>query len=118
MKKQDTSSGTIKEKAFFGVHVLFLLLAWLGPFLFWWPLIVTAYLLVQFQFYFFNKCLMNETHQLEEENHSTLYSHLFEAWGFKPDRKKLAFFVRRILHIVLALFAILWQVVLGFKPLL
>lgn len=101
----------------FWVHVLITFLGWVGPFLFSWWLIVPAYLIVMVQFMIFGRCLMNGQHGLDD-NDATFYSYLLEKFDIHMDRKKLKLFVRRYLYIVLSAVALIWQLVLGIKPLL
>ena len=102
----------------FWVHLFFTLLAWVAPFLFNWPLLCLAYAVVLLQFFIFKRCLMNERHELPEEDDATFYSHLLERMGFHPNRKKLKFFIRRVLYILLGIFSFIWQWGLGHDPLL
>ncbi len=111
--KKETQSFVGMERTVFWLHVLLVIFAWTGPFLFYWPYMVAGFVIVQFQFYYFNACLMNKAHNLAEEDNTTFYSHLFESWGLQPNKKKLKFFVRQILYITLAFFTLLWQVYLG-----
>ena len=102
----------------FWFHLLITLLAWLGPFLFSWSLMVTAYLLVVIQFILFNRCLLNAKHDLDVSDDTTFYSHLLESAGFKPNRTKLKNFVRKYLYVLLSLVTLIWQLLLGFEALL
>ncbi|MFK7809125.1 MAG: hypothetical protein AB8F74_15085 [Saprospiraceae bacterium] len=107
-----------KEKLIFWVHIVLVFIAWFGPFIFWWPLMVAGYSIIQLQFYVYKACLMNGMHGLEEQDDTTFYSHVFEYMGYRPDRKKLKFFIRQVIYIVLALFTIFWQVYLENEHLL
>lgn len=102
----------------FWAHLFVTLLAWMGPFLFSWYLMVVAYTLVQLQFVFLNRCVMNKGHALEEVDDYTFYAFLLEMVGFQPNRKVVKFITRKMIYVGLALVAVLWQVVLGFEPLL
>lgn len=102
----------------FWVHLVITLSAWVLPFLFWWPIVWAIYALVHLQFAIFGRCLMNKMHALDESDDKILYSDVLEALGFRPNRKKLKRFVRLILYPLLAVVAVVWQVVLGVKPLL
>lgn len=101
----------------FWFHVVVTLLAWVGPFLIPWWLLVPAYLLVLLQFLIFNRCLLNAQHDLKDENDTTFYSYLFEKMGWQPNRSTLKLWVRRYFYIILAAFTLLWQKVLGFQAL-
>jgi len=117
--KKSLKSFSIEEKIYFSIHLFGVGLAWTGPFLFSWEIMVSVYSLVIAQFIIFKKCLMNEKHGLEEsDDDSTVYSELFELMGFQPNRQKLKFFIRNYLHVILAVFTLIWQVGLGFEPLL
>ena len=108
-----------EEKIYFSIHLFGVGLAWAGPFLFSWEIMVPVYSLVIAQFIIFKKCLMNEKHGIEEnDENQTVYSELFEIMGFQPNRPKLKSFIRNYLHVILAVFTLIWQVGLGFEPLL
>ncbi len=111
---------SIRINTIFWMHLFVTMLSWLGPFLFWWPLIITAYVIVHLQFAFFGRCLMNKGHHLieEEEEDYTFYAFLLESLGWQPDRKTVKLVVRKLLYIFLTLITILWQIGLGVKPLL
>lgn len=104
----------------FWFHVFITFLALFGSFLFSWYLMITAYGLVLLQFLIFNRCLLNAKHDLDTEADKdvTFYSYLFQKAGYHPNKKNVKLFVRRYLYIILGITAILWQVVLGFNPLL
>jgi len=102
----------------FWAHLFVTTLAWVGPFLFWWPLMLFAYSLVQLQYKLFGKCLMNDGHALAEVDNNTFYHYLLSKVGFRLEKKRVKFVVRKRLNIFLGLFTILWQVVLGIAPLI
>jgi hypothetical protein len=117
--KDSAQSQSVIFNGMFWVHLLVMVLAWAGPFLFSWWLMILAYLAVQFQYAYFKKCLMNETHDLQEkEDYYTFYAWIFEQLGFRPNRKRLKFYVRNVYNYCLGAFTILWQVILGNEPLL
>lgn len=107
-----------KLNAGFWVHALVTSLAWIGPFLFNWKVMLIAYLLVFLQHTFLGKCILNNSHGIEEKDNNTFYSFVFETLGFQPNKKQLHFIARKILMPVLSLFTVFWQVYLGFSPLL
>ena len=97
----------------FWIHALVTLLAWVGPFLFNWKVMLVAYLIVFLQHVVLGKCLLNDTHGTPEEDYNTFYSLVFEFLGFKPNRKRLHFLARKVFVPGLALFTVFWQVYLG-----
>lgn len=102
----------------FWLHLLITLLAWLGPFLISWYIMVSAYSLVILQFIIFKRCLLNAKHDLDTRDNTTFYSHLLESIGFKPNRAAIKKVVRNYLYVILALFTLIWQVLLGQEALL
>ena len=102
----------------FWFHVLITSLAWIGPFLFSWYLMVPAYMIVLLQFLVFGRCLLNGQHKLDDSSDTTYYSYLFEKLGMNVNRSNLKLWVRRYFYIILSVLCILWQVVAGFEPLL
>ncbi len=106
------------EKFYFFIHLLAVIVAWAGPFLFSWKIMIPLYFLVTAQFVIFKSCLMNKRHGLDESNDHTFYAELFELIGFQPNRRKLKTFIRQYLNIILVITTLLWQVVLGIRPLI
>lgn len=105
----------------FWLHLLLVLAGWLGPFLFSWYLMVTGYTLIFLQFLVFKKCLVNDLHDLDDNNYYTFYTFLFECIGIhlsKANQKRLFLFVRWPLYPILIAFTLFWQLHLGFAPLL
>lgn len=94
------------------------LLAWIGPFLFSWYLMVSAYAIVQIQFWVFGRCLLNKSHGLEDQNNATFYSVLFDMMGIKHNAERLKAQVRKWIYPLLALFTLILQWGLNWKPLL
>ena len=109
---------TLKSELAFWLHLLVTLLAWVAPFLFSWQWSLPVYAAVMLQFAVFGRCLVNKEHHLAEDDHATFYSYLFEKLGFKPNRRRLKFYVRNVCYPVLAFVAIVWQEVWGIKPML
>jgi hypothetical protein len=102
----------------FWFHLFITVLAWVAPFLFSWPLVVTAYGIIFLQFRVFGRCLLNAQHELTDERDSTFYAYLLEACGIHWDRRRVKNFVHRYLYVIFAAVAWLWQAYLGHPPLL
>jgi len=102
----------------FWFHVFITLLAWIGPFLFSWQLMLLAYAIVMLQFAVFGRCLLNKSHGLKDQNDATFYSVLFDLLGIKHNPSKMKYWVRRWVYPILGLFTLLLQLVLGWGPLL
>lgn len=99
----------------FWIHALITLLAWIGPFLFNWKVMLVCYLIVFLQHVVLKKCVLNDTHGTAEEDYNTFYFLVFETLGFKPNKKKLHFLARKVFVPSLAAFTYLWQVGLGME---
>lgn len=116
--RSSTEAAKLEINGMFWVHLFVTSLAWVGPFLFSWYLMILAYIGVQMQYQVFNRCLMNEQHELGEEDHNTFYHYIFTKMGMTLERRSVKIFVRERLNYILGGLAIFWQVYLGFEPLL
>ena len=101
----------------FWFHLFITIMAWIGPFLVDWRVMVACYCIIWLQFRVFNRCLLNKAHGLHGGDNATFYSFLFEEIGYRPDRARLKKVVRGWLYLALAAVAVAWQVGLGMKPL-
>lgn len=111
-------SATSEHNFVFWFHVLITFLAWVGPFLFSWYLMVPAYLIVLLQFVIFGRCLLNGQHKLDDGSDTTFYSYLFDKLGISVNKASLKVWVRKYFYVILSAVTLIWQLVLGFKPLL
>lgn len=102
---------------FFFLHLTVTLLAWVAPFLFPWTWLLPVYAAVMLQFAIFGRCLMNEQHGLRETEDRIFYTELLEMLGFRPDGRRVKYWVRGWLYPLLAAVTVIWQVVLGNAPL-
>ncbi len=103
----------------FWFHLFITLLAWIGPFLFSWYWMLSAYIIVILQFIFFKRCLLNKSHGLDaNRNEATFYSVLLNWVNYRHNPKRLKYWVRVWLYPILALFTLVYQLVFGFKPLI
>lgn len=109
-----TKTGT-SFNLFFWFHILITILAWLGPFICDWRLMLISYSIVVLQFLIFKECFVNRKHAMDEDEDATLYSFVFEKFGWQPNKKKLKTFIRRYAYILLAGITIVWQLVLGHR---
>ena len=116
--KKSLQTYSFGEKIYFFIHLLAIIVAWTGPFLISWKIMVPVYILVSVQFIVFKSCLMNKHHGLDESNDHTFYAEILELMGFRPNRRKLKTFIREYLNVILIATSLGWQLGLGFKPLL
>ena len=116
--KKSLQSYSLEQKFYFFIHLLAVIVAWTGPFLFSWKIMIPVYFLVTAQFVIFKSCLMNKHHGLDESDDHTFYAELFELMGYQPNRSKLKIFIRKYLNFVLIATTIVWQIGFGFQPLI
>lgn len=109
---------SFKSNFLFGLHLLSVVATWVLPFLITWKIAVAVYAAVMIQFAIWGKCLMNEHHGLDESGGRIFYTEVLEKMGFRPNPGIVKTLVRQWLYPVLAVLAIVWQVVLGHAPLL
>jgi hypothetical protein len=104
----------------FYLHLLVTSLAWIGPFLFDWRLMLLAYALVHLQYFVFKRCVMNASHGLDEsmDPDETFYGQLLDLVSIPHNKRRLKRFARGPLYPILGLMAYLWQVVYGVPSLL
>lgn len=114
--ESNTKAQTLRQGFAFCAHLTLLLLTWVAPFWFSWPLVLLAYGMVQLQFFVFGRCLMNKGHALSEENDATFYGYLLDKLGFQFNPRVLKIWVRRWIYVGLGIVAVWWQVVLGYAP--
>ena len=115
MDSAPTSS--LSNRLWFWLHFALIVVAWVGPFLFDWYLMVAGYGVVMIQFAIFNRCLMNNKHDLAEDGDMTFYAQLLEAAGFQFSRKRVKQIVRPWIYVFLSAFVITLQVLAGYTPL-
>lgn len=118
MKQEENTKINSSLNTAFWFHLFITLLAWIGPFLFSWYLMITAYGIVMLQFQIFGRCLLNKSHDLKDQNDATFYSVVFDLIGIPYDAARLKYWVRNWFYPLLALFTILLQLVLNIEPLL
>ncbi len=101
----------------FWAHLALVAAGWLGPFLFDWRLMLAGYGVILLQFLVIGSCVLNAQHGVDDtKNDYTFYAELFEKMGYRPDRKRLKKAVRTWLYFALGAVTVVWQLVLGMKP--
>lgn len=114
----EASESVVKYNFTFWLHLFVTLLSWAAPFLAPWPLVLLAYSIVVLQFIVFKRCLMNKGHALNDtDNDYTFYAYLLEHLGFHFQRARVKRFVRFWKYLILAVFTLIWQLLLHQKPL-
>jgi hypothetical protein len=99
------------------IHLIELIIVWLSPFLISWYFIIFGILFYHLQMCLIGDCILTKI-QFGEKNKKADYTYLLEKLGFKPDNKKVNFFVINIKPYIILFIAILLQIILKIKPLL
>lgn len=109
-----------KDLKYFGFifwsHLLLILIAYSSPFLFNWKIIVFGSLILIIQYYIFGGCVLNKV-QFDDANEVFLYPYITMI-GLRISRYFFRIFIRYILPLILISLAVIWQVILGIKPLI
>lgn len=92
------------------VNILFIF-SWV--FFTWW-LIIIGEIFLQLQYKFLKGCILSKAEFKEDISCITYYMH---RWGFTDNQNKGRDFVRIWLPIIVIVSSIIWQVLLGFRPL-
>ena len=100
---------------FYSIHLCMVVMAFAGPFLINWPIMISIYMMISIQFLIFKGCLFNKTHGLSDSN-ATFYSDLLWKIGISHSDKVITKFVRRYLYPLLAMITFFWQYILMFDP--
>ena len=93
------------------VNMLFIF-SWV--FFSWW-LIIVGEILLQIQYKFLKGCILSKAEFKEDISCITYYLH---KWNLTSDQNKGKSFVRIQLPIIVIMLSIIWQIVLGFRPII
>jgi len=102
----------------FWIHLIFIIFLYFSPFLFSWEIIAIIFFLLLFQFLVFKMCLLTRAQFGILPNDMDFHVFYLELIGFRFDRKKVQRFTSYALPFIIFGVTILWQVVLGFSPLI
>lgn len=116
MQKEKNINSVLNTAFWF--HLFITALAWIGPFLFSWYWMISAYGIVILQFMVFGRCLLNKSHGLKDENSATFYSVIFDLLGIKHNPTRLKYWVRNWFYPLLAVFTLVMQFLFNWEPLL
>ena len=105
------------KRAIPAIHLIEIIISWFSPFLISWYFIILGVLIYYLQIYFIGNCILTKI-QFEEKNKKAYYTYLLEKLGFKPDNRKVTFFVVNVKPYIILAIAIFIQIILKIKPLL
>lgn len=97
-------------------HLFEIILVWFSPFLISWYLIISLIILNYIQIVLLGDCVLTRM-QFGNKNKKTYYTFLLEKLGFKPDNKKVTFFVINVKPFILLFISFIWQILLNNRPL-
>ena len=110
--------GTKKDYGYiFWIHLSIILFWYVTPFLFSWYWLIIGVVFSYAQGLMINGCYLTHA-QFGKENDDTFWGYYLRKLGLKLDKKiaKIIFFW--IEPLVVLLIALVWQMLLGFKPML
>ena len=110
MKKKQKDYGLI-----FWLHMvvnLILIFSWV---LFSWWIIVIGEIILRLQYWIFGGCILSKAEFGIDEACIPYY---LEKWGIAKNNVKSRRLVRDYLPIIVIVLALIWQMLLGFKPLI
>lgn len=99
----------------FWLHLCLEIVAVFSPFLFSWWIILMFIVILSIQYYIIGGCIMNKWQFKKTEDVTFLYSYLRMA-GIDVELKKLKFFMRVILPLIILSVAIVWQIFMAKTP--
>jgi hypothetical protein len=97
----------------FWIHLLVNMLAIFSWIFFSWWLIIIGEILLQLQYRYLKGCILSKAEFKEDISCITFYLH---KWGITNNKNKGKSFVRIWLPIIVIIISIIWQLVLGFRP--
>lgn len=100
----------------FWIHLIIVLILLSSWFLFSWYFVLVGIILLQIQFYIFGNCVLTK-HEFGDSEQACITYYL-EKWRILKNTKNARLFVKYHIHIIVFLIAIIWQIFLGFSPLL
>jgi len=96
----------------FFIHLILIILVYVSPFLFDWKLILMGVLYIYIQEIFLKGCFLTHL-QFGKDKDMTFYYKYLTLLGFRINKKKLKFFMGRIMPLIILGVALVWQEVLG-----
>ena len=103
----------------FWAHAIVNLILYSSWFLLSWYWILLGELVLQIQSYLFGGCVLTVAEFKKEKNDTSCIGYYFEKWGIiNKNTPKVKFFIRNISPWIVFAISLVWQVLLGFNPLL
>ena len=103
----------------FWIHLIMVLIAYLSWTLFSWYYILVGIIIVRLSHFCFNGCIVTIKEFGKETDETTFIGYYLQKWGIiKRNTRKVKWFIRNISPVIIFILAIIWQVLLGLKPLI
>jgi hypothetical protein len=101
----------------FWIHLTLILLAYFSPFFFRWQIIFVMVFASFIQQVIFKGCILTHA-QFGKDPHMTFYYRYLTLLGINVNKEKLKFLMTWIMPILVLLFVLFWQVILGIDPII
>ncbi|HVY01754.1 MAG TPA: hypothetical protein VHA12_03245 [Candidatus Nanoarchaeia archaeon] len=98
-------------------HLFIHIAAYILPFIISWKIILAITLILYLQLIFVGKCVLTIAQHGKEHNISYLYPYYVKL-GLKPNNEYMLFYGNYIEPAVFFILAAVWQIFLGFSPLI
>ena len=116
-QKEGFNMNTLFKNFIVWFHLIQIIFVWFTPVLLSWYIIVLFILLNYLQIALLGDCVLTRI-QFGRKNRKAYYTFVLEKLGFKPDNKKVTFFVINVKPYILLVLSLIWQIVLKNKPLI
>jgi len=101
----------------FWVHILFVIGAFGSPFFFNWIFVFVWIAILEIQFLIWDGCLLNKL-QFGDQRKVTFAHHYLSKLGIHISVKRMRHIMMYYVEILVFVVTVIWQLVLGFHPLL
>jgi len=111
-----------KEKDYgltFWIHLIITIPAYLSWILFSWVYVVIGVIVIKISYIIFGGCIFTIKEFGKEDDITTFIGYYLEKWRIiRKNTKKTKWIIRNINPLIIALLAIIYQVILRLKPLI
>ena len=100
------------------LHGLIILLIWLSPFLFRWPIIIIGIIVYYLQLIIFGDCILTLKQFNVKRRSVTFYYYILVKMGFKLNMYHVRFIADYIMPWIILGITLLWQIIFNIQPVL
>lgn len=102
----------------FWIHLIVNLVLYFSWILFSWWIILIGEIILQLQYQIFGGCVLTKAEFGKEKNDTSCIGYYLEKWNLiKKNTPKTKVFIRDISPWIIFALSVLWQLILGIRPL-